>query len=115
MSVFDSGMFCDDISFCPDDRCTNTACPRNQKNIRDHTIPHSYFMELPADCPLYKEATTDEECPDVDIEKVKEIIETFEQCVDNEHCEEAACMYFVKPDKLKHLIRYVKYKIVHDT
>lgn len=44
------GLFCDDISFCPK-RCGWTNCPRNSQNIRDKTIPHSYFVETPPDCP----------------------------------------------------------------
>ena len=44
------GLFCDDISFCPV-RCDRLDCMRNQQNIRDRTIPHSYFMEIPDDCP----------------------------------------------------------------
>ena len=44
-------MFCDDISFCPNEKCTLKTCKRNQANIRDHTIPHSYFVDTPEDCP----------------------------------------------------------------
>lgn len=41
---------CDDVTFCPDSNCTMTACYRNQANIRDRTIPHSYYVEVPEDC-----------------------------------------------------------------
>lgn len=44
----------DDITFCPVE-CGRTDCYRNQKNIRDRTIPHSYFMEVPEDCLRIKE------------------------------------------------------------
>ena len=49
-----SGMWCDDITFCPRP-CDYTECLRNSKNIRDRTIPHSYFVEIPKDCPLSSE------------------------------------------------------------
>ena len=48
-----AGMFCDDISFCPNE-CDNTECFRNSKNMRDKTIPHSFFVETPPDCPKEK-------------------------------------------------------------
>lgn len=41
----------DDISFCPKENCRRTSCPRNMKNIRDHSVPHSFFVETPPDCP----------------------------------------------------------------
>ena len=41
----------DDISFCPNGRCRRRTCFRNQANIRDRSIPHSYFTEIPDDCP----------------------------------------------------------------
>ena len=44
------GLWCDDISFCPE-QCRMMECPRNSKNIRDRFVPHSYFTELPPDCP----------------------------------------------------------------
>ena len=47
-------LFCDDISFCPADDCKRTSCMRNQANIRDRTIPHSFFVETPPDCPKKK-------------------------------------------------------------
>ena len=43
------GLWCDDITFCPV-LCERLDCPRNQKNIRDRTIPHSYSVEIPTDC-----------------------------------------------------------------
>ena len=44
----------DDISFCPFKGCRRKTCPRNQRNIRDRTIPHSFFVERPPDCPYRK-------------------------------------------------------------
>ena len=48
------GLWCDDISFCPIEKCRRKTCPRNQMNIRDRTIPHSFFVERPPDCPYRK-------------------------------------------------------------
>ena len=42
--------FSDDITFCPLN-CDNMNCMRNSKNIQDRTIPHSYSVEVPEDCP----------------------------------------------------------------
>ena len=50
MSFNIGGLWSDDITFCPLE-CQRTDCYRNQKNIVDKTIPHSYFMSLPEDCP----------------------------------------------------------------
>lgn len=58
-SFFDTGLWCDDITFCSGD-CDLTQCPRNQKNIRDHTIPHSYSVEIPEDCLKYKKGNNKE-------------------------------------------------------
>ena len=44
------GLWCDDITFCPE-RCGWKDCPRNKQNIRDKTIPHSFSVEIPQDCP----------------------------------------------------------------
>lgn len=44
------GMWCDDITFCQEE-CSWMNCPRNSKNIRDKTIPHSFSVEIPMDCP----------------------------------------------------------------
>lgn len=44
------GLWCDDISFCPN-KCGWESCPRNSRNIRDRTVPHSFFAETPPDCP----------------------------------------------------------------
>ena len=44
----------DDISFCPKGKCRRKTCMRNQMNIRDRTIPHSFFVEIPPDCPYNK-------------------------------------------------------------
>ena len=48
------GLWCDDITFCPI-RCGWQSCPRNQRNIRDRTIPHSFTVEIPKDCPKVAE------------------------------------------------------------
>lgn len=45
-----NGLWCDDITFCPM-KCEWHDCPRNQLNIRDRTVPHSYFLTIPDDCP----------------------------------------------------------------
>ena len=45
-----AGLWCDDITFCHVN-CDWLDCPRNYKNIRDKTIPHSYFVDIPDDCP----------------------------------------------------------------
>ena len=47
------GLWCDDITFCPEN-CEDMDCPRNYHNIRDRSIPHSYFMERAPDCPKEK-------------------------------------------------------------
>lgn len=47
-------MWTDDISFCQKKSCRLTSCPRNQANIRDRTIPHS-FVDTPPDCPKLPE------------------------------------------------------------
>ena len=47
-------MWSDDISFCLKASCKRKTCPRNQINIRDRTIPHSFFVERPPDCPYRK-------------------------------------------------------------
>ena len=43
-------LWCDDITFCQEE-CETTECPRNKRNIRDRTIPHSFSVEIPGDCP----------------------------------------------------------------
>lgn len=48
-------LWCDDITFCSE-RCERLDCPRNKENIRDKTVPHSYSVEIPSDCPK-KEST----------------------------------------------------------
>lgn len=45
-----AAMWCDDISFCGEE-CDWLDCPRNSKNIRDKTVPHSYIVGTPDDCP----------------------------------------------------------------
>ena len=52
-----NSFWCDDITFCPVE-CERMDCPRNQKNIRDRTIPHSYSVEILDDCPKKKEGKT---------------------------------------------------------
>lgn len=47
-------MWTDDITFCLKKDCKRVKCPRNQANIRDHSIPHSFFVERPPDCPYRK-------------------------------------------------------------
>ena len=34
----------EDITFCSNSRCKNTKCERNQKNIKQHWLDHSYAM-----------------------------------------------------------------------
>ena len=57
-------MFNDDITFCPDDRCAYTQCMRNPKNIVFKHLPHSYFVEIPSDCPFKKKLSNKERCKD---------------------------------------------------
>lgn len=45
-----AALWCDDITFCPKS-CDGTDCPRNMANIQDRTIPHSFSIEIPEDCP----------------------------------------------------------------
>ena len=45
-----AGIWYDDITFCQEE-CDWMDCPRNQKNIMDKTIPHSFSVEIPKDCP----------------------------------------------------------------
>ena len=49
------GMFHDDITFCPE-QCDRKDCMRNSKNIRDKTVPHSYFAKRPDECPKRESA-----------------------------------------------------------
>lgn len=48
------GLWCDDITFCKE-QCGWKSCPRNKQNIRDRTIPHSFQVGIPLDCPKWKE------------------------------------------------------------
>lgn len=48
------GLWCDDITFCPE-LCNWESCPRNQQNIRDRSVPHSFSVGIPEDCPKWKE------------------------------------------------------------
>ena len=50
-----NSLWCDDITFCPLE-CERLDCQRNQKNIRDRTIPHSYSLEIPEDCLKIRES-----------------------------------------------------------
>lgn len=63
-----AGLWCDDITFCQEE-CDWMDCPRNQRNIRDRTIPHSFSVDRPVDCP--KEQSTE------DCMKKVEFIEFF--------------------------------------
>ena len=47
-------MWCDDITFCQEE-CERMDCPRNQHNIRDRRVPHSFSVEIPQDCPKKQE------------------------------------------------------------
>ena len=40
----------EDITFCPELNCGITECGINQKNIREHSIPHSVYVHKPKDC-----------------------------------------------------------------
>ena len=48
------GLWCDDITFCQE-LCGWESCPRNQQNIRDRSVPHSFSVGIPEDCPKWKE------------------------------------------------------------
>ena len=48
------GLWCDDITFCQE-LCNWESCPRNQQNIRDRSVPHSFSVGIPEDCPKWKE------------------------------------------------------------
>lgn len=48
------GLWCDDITFCQE-TCGWRSCPRNKQNVRDKTIPHSFSVEIPQDCPKKQE------------------------------------------------------------
>ena len=54
----------DDITFCGEE-CDKVDCFRNQKNIRDHTIPHSYSMERPDDCLKAEKRMTEKEAAEM--------------------------------------------------
>lgn len=56
------GLWCDDITFCLK-KCGWLSCPRNERNIRDRRIPHSFFVGIPLDCPK----CADEEAQDNDV------------------------------------------------
>ena len=43
-------LFSDDITFCGE-QCDLKSCRRNSENIRDNTIPHSFSVGRPSDCP----------------------------------------------------------------
>lgn len=86
--------FDDDISFCPNE-CENIECMRNSKNIKDKSIPHSYFVETPSDCPKalkkYKEKYSKQSDEDItkaalklyaSKDKIERIIEAFMQRIE---------------------------------
>lgn len=41
----------EDITFCPAELCANVKCYRNKANIRDKTMPHSFYVAIPKECP----------------------------------------------------------------
>lgn len=43
-----------DITFCPNSSCELKRCRRNPKWIADKSIPHSYSVEIPDDCPKFQ-------------------------------------------------------------
>lgn len=51
MGSDEMGWFSDDITFCPKE-CEIVSCMRNKANIRNKSIPHSFSVEIPSDCPL---------------------------------------------------------------
>lgn len=55
-------MWCDDITFCQE-KCERMDCPRNQHNIRDRSVPHSFSVEIPQDC-LKKQEGMKSKIPD---------------------------------------------------
>ena len=83
-----AGLWCDDITFCPKE-CDWTDCPRNSKNIRDKTIPHSYSVEIPKDClkklaerliPIYEQETGRKTKTGHWIEKEDYNLDTYYDC-----------------------------------
>ena len=48
------GLWCDDITFCQE-TCERMDCPRNKHHIRDRSVPHSFSVEIPQDCPKKQE------------------------------------------------------------
>lgn len=58
------GFWCDDITFCQE-QCDWTICPRNKRNIRDHSIPHSFSVETPTDCPKKAEKSVKKETVEI--------------------------------------------------
>lgn len=48
-------MMNNNIHFCQIEKCKRKTCSRNQINIQDKTIPHSFYVERPPDCPYRKE------------------------------------------------------------
>lgn len=55
-------MWCDDITFCQEE-CERMDCPRNQHNIRDRSVPHSFSVDVPQDC-LKKQEEKESKMPD---------------------------------------------------
>lgn len=51
-------MTSEDITFCSKPDCRNTKCERNQKNIKQYWLDHSYAMFT--ECEYFKE-TSDEQ------------------------------------------------------
>ena len=72
------GLWCDDISFCPK-VCNRITCPRNSKNIRDRKVPHSFFVDIPDDCPKRRKVVRKKmKCPVCGAELHWDSDETYE-------------------------------------
>ena len=54
------GLWCYDITFCQE-TCERMDCPRNKHHIRDRSVPHSFSVEIPQDCPKKQEGRWDAE------------------------------------------------------
>ena len=44
----------DDTIYCQRKDCRRKTCKRNQMHIKDKTVPHSFYVERPPDCPYRK-------------------------------------------------------------
>ena len=70
------GLYCDDITFCWN-ACNMKSCPRNSCNVRDRTIPHSYMVEIPSDCPKKDDSFTKQQA----IQEIKEYLEDADKAI----------------------------------